>query len=307
MKLRFNPNLDYQNDAVNSVTKLFKGQKKFSKSQFFEGQSNFDLNDDNIKLICSVILNNLNLSYDDILLNLNDIQINNNLPPTEEKLNEDNLDFCIEMETGTGKTYVYLKTIFELNKLYGFTKFIIVVPSIAIKEGVYKTLEITQDHFKALYDNINYNYFTYDTSKLNNIEVFARDSNINIMIINIDSFNKSFTDSNMDQSKKQKSTNLIHRQNDLLGGYKPIELISSTFPVVIIDEPQSTVNTPNAKKAIKYLNPLFTLRYSATHRENINMIYKLDAVDAYEQKLVKEIEVSGFKTQDFSMIFILSC
>ena len=299
MKLKFNPNLDYQNEAINSVTSLFNGQRKLSKFQFLKGQSILDLSDDEVKLNCSVISNDLNITCDDILLNLNEIQIKNNLPPTEEELNKNNLDFTIEMETGTGKTYVYLKTIFELNKKYGFTKFIIVVPTIAIKEGVYKTLEITREHFKELYDNINYNFFKYDTSKLNNIDVFARDSNINIMIINIDSFNRSFTDSNFDTSKKQNSTNVIHRQHDLLGGYKPIELISSTRPIVIIDEPQSTVNSPNSKKAIKSLKPLCTLRYSATHRENLNMVYKLDAVDAYEQKLVKEIEVSGFRTQDF--------
>jgi len=200
------------------------------------------------------------------------------------------------METGTGKTYVFLRTIFELNKRYGFKKFIIVVPSIAIKEGVKKNLDITKEHFKTLYDNTPYNYFIYDSNKLNQINEFARSSDIEIMIINIDAFNKNI--------------NKINQPQEATLGERPIDLIASTNPIVIIDEPQSVDSTGKAKNAIKSLNPLFILRYSATHREKYNLMYKLDAVDAYEKKLVKQIEVASIKLSDTSnlpYIKFISC
>ncbi len=150
------------------------------------------------------------------------------------------------METGTGKTYVYLKSIFELNRKYGFTKFIIVVPSIAIKEGTYKTLDITKEHFKSQFDNVNYDYFVYDSSNLEQVRDFATSNEIRIMVINIDAFRKSFSD-----ISKDTKANIIHRQNDRLNGQKPIEFIASTKPIVIIDEPQSVDNTKKAKEAIE--------------------------------------------------------
>ncbi len=197
------------------------------------------------------------------------------------------------METGTGKTYVYLKTIFELNKKYDFTKFIIVVPSVAIKEGVNKTIEITKEHFKGLYDNVIYDHFVYDSSKLEQVRNFAVNSNIQIMIINIDAFNKSFKD-----LSKETKANIIHREQDKLNGYKPIDLIAETNPVVIIDEPQSVMGG-KGEQAVSYLNPLCTLRYSAAHKEIQNLIYKLDAVDASEMELVKQIEVAGFVSEGY--------
>jgi type III restriction enzyme len=203
------------------------------------------------------------------------------------------MDFSVEMETGTGKTYVYLKTIFEMNKKFGFTKFIIVVPSIAIKEGTNKTLEITNEHFKSLFDNVNYDYFVYDSSNLEQVRDFATSSDIRVMIINIDAFKKSFTD-----PTKDNKANLIHRTNDRLNGMKPIDFIASTNPIVIIDEPQSVDNTSKSKEAISTLNPLCKLRYSATHTEKYNLMYKLDSIDAYEQKLVKQIEVANVRTTD---------
>lgn len=196
--------------------------------------------------------------------------------------------------TGTGKTYVYLRTILELHKNYGFTKFIIVVSSIAIKEGVYKSLQITKDHFKGLYENTIYNYFVYDSSKLEQVRSFAVSDNIEIMVINIDAFRRSFTD-----PTKENKANIIHRPNDRLNGMKPIELIQETKPFVIIDEPQSVDTTAKAKEAIQSLNPLATLRYSATHVEKHNLVYKLDAVDSYNLELVKQIEVAGFETKDY--------
>lgn len=285
MKLKFNPNLKYQDEAVKSVIDLFEGQNSMLSYFTVSGQQTINSTGQGVG-------NKIDISASDILENLRKVQKYHKIAPSES-LNENHLDFNIEMETGTGKTYVYLKTIFELNKIYGFTKFIIVVPSVAIKEGVYKTIEITRDHFKGLYDNVIYNSFVYDSSKLEQIRNFATDSNIEIMIINIDAFNKSFTD-----PSKETKANIIHRENDRLSGYKPIELIQETNPIVIIDEPQSVMGG-KGEKAVKSLNPLCTLRYSATHKEIQNLIYKLDAVDAYGMNLVKQIEVAGFESQDF--------
>lgn len=284
MKLKFDSNLDYQNEAVDAVVNLFEGQS--SIQSYFTVTGQVGLYDNGMG-----IGNKLDISRDTLLENLRNVQVFHRLPVSDSL---SSLDFNIEMETGTGKTYVYLKTIFELNKRYGFTKFIIVVPSIAIKEGVYKTLEITREHFKGLYDNVIYDYFVYDSSKLDQVRNFSVSSNIQIMIINIDSFNRSFTD-----PSKETKANIIHRENDRLSGYKPIELIADTNPIVIIDEPQSVVGTSNSKEAIASLNPLFTLRYSATHKEIQNLVYKLSAVDAYEKNLVKQIEVASFQSENY--------
>lgn len=216
----------------------------------------------------------------------NDIQMSKSL----QKRN-----FTIEMETGTGKTYVYTKTILEMNKRYGFTKFIIVVPSIAIKEGVYSSLNATKEHFMEKYDNVVYNYFVYDSNHLERIREFATSTNIEIMIINIDAFRKSFTD-----PSKETKANLIHRASDRLNGNKPIDLIAGTNPIVIIDEPQSVDGTKKSKEAIASLNPLCTLRYSATHKELYNLMYRLTPVDAYQENLVKHIEVASITSNDAS-------
>lgn len=283
MKLKFDSNLDYQTEAVTAVTDLFKGQN--SMLQYFTVSGQAGLMDAG-----QGIGNKIDISHEDILENLRKIQSYHKLAPSESL---SSLDFNIEMETGTGKTYVYLKTIFELNKKYGFTKFIIVVPSVAIKEGVNKTIEITKEHFKGLYDNVIYDHFVYDSSKLEQVRNFAVNSNIQIMIINIDAFNKSFKD-----PSKETKANIIHREQDKLSGYKPIDLIAETNPVVIIDEPQSVMGG-KGEEAVSYLNPLCTLRYSATHKEIQNLIYKLDAVDASEMELVKQIEVAGFVSEGY--------
>ncbi len=304
MKLKFDSNLKYQTEAVKAVTDLFKGQSAMNSYFSVNGQTGFDYLHFNKDInefdkpeqkFGQGVGNKLTISDYDILENLRDVQKYQKLAPSDSLGSR---DFNIEMETGTGKTYVYLKTIFELNKLYGFTKFIIVVPSIAIKEGVYKTIEITKEHFKGLYDNVIYDYFVYDSSKLEQVRNFAVNSSIQIMIINIDAFNKSFTKSNFDETKKTNSTNIIHREQDKLNGYKPIDLIAETNPIVIIDEPQSVMGT-KGETAVSSLNPLCTLRYSATHKEIQNLIYKLDAVDAYEMNLVKGIEVASFESQDY--------
>ena len=289
MKLKFDKNLEYQQQAIASVVDLFRGQTpmhtNFTVSAYNGQIGLFDTENG--------IGNRLELDEDEILKNLQEVQLRNGLPQTKF-LKAGEYNFDIEMETGTGKTYVYIRTILELNKNYGFSKFIIVVPSIAIKEGVYKTLQITEEHFKELYDNTIYNYFVYDSSKLEQVRSFAVSDNIEIMVINIDAFRRSFTD-----PTKETKANIIHRTNDRLNGMKPIELIQETRPIVIIDEPQSVDTTPKAKEAIKSLNPLCTLRYSATHVERHNLVYKLDAVDSYNLGLVKQIEVAGFATKDY--------
>ena len=275
-----NENLKYQKDAIDAITNIFNGQEIT--------QTLFGIKAGNLvgtEQIDTGIGNRLTLSEDELLKNIQDIQKRNALEVTKS-IDKNNLNFSIEMETGTGKTYVFLRTIFELNKKYGFKKFIIVVPSIAIKEGIKKNLDITKEHFKTIYNNIPYNYFIYDSSKLNQINEFARSSDIEIMIINIDAFNKS--------------KNVINLPQEATLGEKPIDIIASTRPIVIIDEPQSVDTTEKAKSAIKSLNPLFILRYSATHREKYNLMYKLDAVDAYEKKLVKQIEVASVRLNDTS-------
>ncbi len=291
MKIQFESNLGYQDRAISSIVDIFEGQEicqsNFSivRPQTKGQKSTADYNELGIG-------NRLELLDDEILANVQNIQLRNGLPQSK-KLGS--MDFSVEMETGTGKTYVYLRSIFEMNKRYGFTKFIIVVPSIAIKEGTKKTLEITSEHFKTLFDNVNYDAFVYDSSNLEQVRDFATSSDIRIMVINIDAFRKSFTD-----PTKNNKANIIHRENDRLNGQKPIDFIASTKPILIIDEPQSVANTPKAKEAIQTLNPLCRLRYSATHIEKFNLMYKLDSIDAYEQQLVKQIEVANVKLEDTS-------
>ena len=291
MKIQFDANLDYQRDAIESVTGVFAGQEIC--------QTNFTVAPLDIQETSSLfqdslgIGNRLRLLDEDIHANIRKIQLKNGLAPSESFDSKDGINLTVEMETGTGKTYVYLRTVFEMNRLYGFTKFIIVVPSIAIKEGVQKSLEITATHFKELYENVAFDYFTYDSSKLSDVRNFATSPDIQIMVINIDAFRKSFSD-----PKQENKANIIHRAHDRMTGAKPIEFIQQTYPIVIVDEPQSVDTTDKSKEAIASLNPMCTLRYSATHVEKHHMLYKLDSVDAYEQKLVKQIEVAGIEVKD---------
>lgn len=286
MKLKFK-NQDFQTDAVNSVVDLFVGQEK-TKGTFSvdnNGMDNF--------LGTMGVGNALLIDQKTLADNMHAIQRRNNLPLTDLDwgFNFGNVDFSnfsfqgntpqfsIEMETGTGKTYVYTKTIFELNRKYGFTKYIIVVPSVAIREGVYKSFEVTKEHFGLQYDNVPCRYFIYNSAKLSDVRQFATSANIEIMIINIDAF--------------KKAENIINQAQDRLNGDSAMRFIQDTHPIVIIDEPQSVDNTPKAKEAIASLNPLCVLRYSATHREKINMLYRLTPVDAYQMGLVKQISVSS--------------
>lgn len=192
------------------------------------------------------------------------------------------------METGTGKTYVYLRSIFELNNKYGYKKFIIVVPSVAIREGVLKNLEITKEHFRELYDNTPFDYFVYNSKKPGLVRKFATSNTIQIMVMNIQAFTRD-----VQSVENERNATLFHREADRLSGRAPKEYIASVRPIVILDEPQSIDNTTNGKRAIKSLNPIFSLRYSATHREEYNLMYKLDPVNAFEMGLVKQIVVDS--------------
>jgi len=284
--LKFDADLGFQQDAIRAITDIFNGQK-ICTGDF--SVPNGELNFGNAKN-CS---NQLRLLPEEILANVHAVQLRNGLAQSEADMVR-TMNFSIWMETGTGKTYVYLRTIFEMNRLYGWTKFIIVVPSIAIKEGVKNSLDLMSGHFKAQYNNIPFDYFIYDSGKLNQVRNFAVASDIQIMIINIDAFRKV-----SDNPSEETKANIIHRYHDRMLG-KPIDFIASCHPVVIIDEPQSVDNTDKAKEALGYLDALCTLRYSATHRrqDRYCMMYKLDSIDAYDQKLVKQIVVAGIDVKN---------
>ena len=295
MKIQFNPDLSYQKDAIDAVVSIFEGQETCQTTFTVTSAPVIDQHGQMDALAASEqndlgIGNRLRLIEEELLENTQQVQLVNGLKQSSALNGK---DFTIEMETGTGKTYVYLRSIFELNQKYGFTKFIIVVPSLAIKEGVYKSLQMTEEHFRTLYDNVQFDYFVYDSSKREQVRSFATNDYIQIMVINIDAFRKSFTD-----PSKETKANLIHRADDRLSGMKPIEFIRSTNPIVIIDEPQSVDTTAKSKEAIASLNPLCTFRYSATHVDKHNPLYKLDSIDAYEHKLVKQIEVASLNVQD---------
>ena len=301
MKLHFESDLNYQQAAIRAVCDLFRGQEinrtEFTVTRRFRAmpdyirQSAIDLGHSTsvqgeFGLVENAlgIGNRLNLLDDEIIGNLKAIQLRNGLPPSEG-LNSG--DFTIEMETGTGKTYVYLRTIFELNKRYGFTKFAIVVPSVAIKEGVYKTLQITEEHFKSLYSGQPFDYFLYDSSKLGQVRNFATSPTVQIMVVTVGAINK-------------RDVNNLYKDSEKTGGEAPIDLIRATRPVLIVDEPQSVDGglQGRGKEALNALNQLCTLRYSATHIEKHHMVYRLDAVDAYERRLVKQIEVASATVED---------
>ena len=283
MKLHFEPNLDYQLAAVDAVCDLFRGQEicrtEFTVTKSALGGGFLPGLESDLG-----IGNRLTLLDDELLKNLRDIQLRNGLPPSESLTSG---DFTVEMETGTGKTYVYLRTIFELNKRFGFTKFVIVVPSVAIKEGVYKSLQITEEHFKGLFAGVPFDFFLYDSSKLGPVRNFATSPQIQIMVVTVGAINK-------------KDVNNLYKDSEKTGGEKPIDLIRATRPIVIVDEPQSVDGglSGAGKTALSAMDPLCTLRYSATHVDKHHMVYRLDAVDAYEQRLVKQIEVDSAVVED---------
>lgn len=293
-KIVFNPDLPYQAEAVKSATALFNGQQK-SKSPFTISKGEGVYKTDESQIIIGEG-NRLTISENKILDNLRAVQMEQGLD-VSPKL--DFPDFTIEMETGTGKTYVYLKTILKLYQEYDFKKFVIVVPNKAIREGVNASFNDLKDHFLRLY-GIKYNHFIYDSQDLPQVASYARANTLEIMIINIAAFNKSFKDTD-----KEDKANVIHRESEKTFGRRPIDLLAETRPIVIIDEPQSVDNTDKAKEAIRSLAPMAVYRYSATHRQITNPIYKLGAVEAYNQELVKQIEIlSVFEDTDLNGVYI---
>lgn len=267
MELKFEE-LAYQTDAVNAVVRLFEGQRRES----------FSLHDAGIELFVG---NKLDLNWAQIGENLNNVQKTFGQPETE--IGQHSLNFSVEMETGTGKTYVYLRTIFELNRQYGWTKFVIVVPSVAIREGVLQTLRATKNHFAELFNKPVMNFSEYDSKRLGALRNFAVNDGIEIMVINIQSF--------------EKDGNVINQVNE--SGDAPIELIRQTRPIVIVDEPQN-METENRLAALDSFNPLFILRYSATHKNSRHKVYSLNPVEAYNQKLVKQIVVQSVLAENDS-------
>lgn len=285
MKLKFEANQDYQLRAIESVTNLLEGQFHVAvESNFVEGT------------LLAAVSNRIDLDDETLLKNLQLVQTQNDLDADisleciEEKIDTVTGEktarfpnFSVEMETGTGKTYVYLRTILELYRSYGLRKFIVVVPSVAVREGVLKTLEITTKHLGELYDNIPYHYYAYDSANLAQVRQFTLSDSVEIMVMTIDSFNKA--------------SNVIRQTTDRLQGETPIHLVQATRPILILDEPQNMVSELRVQ-ALAALAPLFALRYSATHRNPYNLIYRLTPIEAYQQGLVKRIEVAGIEQVD---------
>lgn len=297
----------YQTDAVDAVVKVFAGQGFHDKigyirdigkikpqstqlslsfaDEFGESLDSFDDTGYKNEMLA--------LSDEQLLKNIHAMQSQNNIklsPSLIKDLGRCSLD--IEMETGTGKTYVYIKTMFELNKKYGWSKFIVVVPSIAIREGVSKTFEITSEHFMEHYGK-KARFFVYNSSNLNALDNFSQSSGINVMIINTQAFASS-----LKEDGKSKEARIIYSKRDEFGSRRPIDVIKANRPIIILDEPQK-MGGEVTQKALKNFNPLFCLNYSATHAKQHNLIYVLDALDAFNKRLVKKIEVKGFEVKNF--------
>ncbi|MCP4049846.1 MAG: DEAD/DEAH box helicase family protein [bacterium] len=281
MKLKFKKQ-QYQTDATMAVVNCFSGQNKGHRKEIV-GRRLVDENSFLEKTVVDEIFSNkkLELAEEDILKNVQEIQKEQGLKTTKKL---EGLNFTIEMETGTGKTYVYTKSMYELNKLYGWSKFIIMVPSVAIREGVHKSLEITASHFQELYGKkIRFSiYNTQNKSNIVNIKSFANTSNIEVIIMNYQAF-----------ATTSKESRKMYQELDALQSKKPIDIIKRARPILIIDEPQRFGE--KAESLLHEFNPLFVLRYSATHKKDYNKIYRLDAIDAYNQKLVKKINVKGIE------------
>ena len=309
---------EYQTDAVDSVIQVFQGQQKQERLSYVHdlgkmkelqkklreertrrkekatvGQETFI---EEVEELSEIGYKNesVQLTESDLLANIRQVQGTNHIQNSTELVRD--MGCCsldIEMETGTGKTYVYIKTMFELNKQYGWSKFIVVVPSIAIREGVKKTFEITTEHFMQHYGK-KARFFVYDSKNLNQLDSFASDAGINVMIINMQAFSSS-----LKEDGRSKEARIIYSKRDDFGSRRPIDVIAANHPIVIRDEPQK-MGGPATKKGLKKFQPLFMLNYSATHKENHNLVYVLDAVDAFNKRLVKKIEVKGFDVKNLT-------
>lgn len=296
----------YQTDAVDAVVNVFNGQSFHDRNSYIRdlGKMNpsdyqmaWDLTQEEIELYdpandAGYKNEEVELSDEQLLSNIHTLQSQNNIklsPALIKNLGRCSLD--IEMETGTGKTYVYIKTMFELNKKYGWSKFIVVVPSIAIREGVKKFFEITSDHFMEHYGK-KARFFIYNSSNLNQLDNFSSSNGISVMIINTQAFASS-----LKKDGRSKEARIIYSKRDEFGSRRPIDVIKANRPIIILDEPQK-MGGDVTQKALKNFNPLFSLNYSATHAKQHNLIYVLDALDAFNKKLVKRIEVKGFEIKN---------
>lgn len=307
----------YQTDAVDAVARVFQGQPYNAGVSYLRDMGNLSAQPQQLSLVSSGddatqvelldLINDsgfkneaLQLTDQELLQNIRALQAEANIHQSDKlvaPLGRCSLD--IEMETGTGKTYVYIKTMFELNKRYGWSKFIVVVPSIAIREGVKKSFEITADHFMECYGK-KARFFIYNSSNLNQLDSFSSNSGINVMIINTQAFAASMNeDKNVEGRKGDAAARIIYTKRDEFGSRRPIDVIAANRPILILDEPQKMGKEDSAtQKALKKFNPLFALNYSATHAKQHNLVYVLDALDAYNKRLVKKIEVKGFEVKN---------
>ena len=288
LKLKFDSTLDYQRDAVASVVDLFSDLPLQGSTFSLSSQSVSQLG-----LSEFGVSNPIPADQDEFetvtLSKLRAVQERNGIRMSDEL---DGFNFSVEMETGTGKTYVYLRTLFELNKVYGFTKFIIVVPNIAIREGVLASIDLLRDHLRSLYDNVPFDATVYDSKHLGRVRQFATSNTIQLLVMNIQAFQKD-----VEEDGYPSKANIINREQDRLAGRRPIEFIQATRPVVVIDEPQN-MESATAVAAIERLDPFCTLRYSATHKRPYNRTYRLGPIEAYDLQLVKRIEVASVVADD---------
>ena len=280
-------NQQFQTDAARAVTDVFHGQRNQAMVEFTHDMGKVVGADKDLFDVVGFRNQPVTVPDGQLLENIRAIQMPAQLRPSET-INSNDLRLTIEMETGTGKTYTYIKTMYELNKLYGWSKFIIVVPSIAIREGVCRSFEIMSEHFAAEYGK-RIQSFIYDSKQLTKIDQFANDSNMHVMIINTQAF-----------AARGEDARRIYMKLDSFRSRRPIDVISATNPILIIDEPQSVLGADKknaTREKLKEFKPLFTLLYSATHRADdiVNMVYRLDAMDAYNKKLVKKISVKGIE------------
>lgn len=289
----------YQTDAVDNVMRVFDGQP-YQGASMHKGNKDAAFNAGKAGKLAFTDYEedsgyknaDVTLSEEELLKNIHQIQASENIKQSSDlvrKLGHCQLD--VEMETGTGKTYVYIKTMFEMNRRFGWTKFIVVVPSIAIREGVKKSFDITSDHFMELYGK-KARYFIYNSDNLTQIDTFSQSADISVMIINTQAFNSS-----LKEGANNKAARIIYDKRDQFGSRRPIDVIAANRPIVILDEPQK-MGGAATQTALARFNPLFTLNYSATHRETHNPVYVLDALDAYNKRLVKQIEVVGFDLEN---------
>ena len=298
---------DDQTDAVESIVKVFEGQGYHAGLGYIRDLGSLETNQGTqlsllpdafgeqvgIEDITGYKNEEIILTDDRLLQNIRDLQSLNNIKQSSSLVKD--LGRCsldVEMETGTGKTYVYIKTMFELNKRYGWSKFIVVVPSIAIREGVKKSFEITVDHFMEHYGK-KARFFVYNSKNLNQLDNFSASSGINVMIINTQAFASS-----LKEGAKNKESRIIYSKRDEFGSRRPIDVIKANRPILILDEPQK-MGGEVTQKALKNFNPLFSMNFSATHAKQHNLVYVLDALDAFNKRLVKKIEVKGFEVRNF--------